>query len=102
MFTNDKKRPVTTLCRNIPCRETYLYHYEENLQKQILKSQRIEKANKSTGIIVSGVSNADVKLGNCCNCIPGDPIVGYISKGNGVIVHSINCKNIKETQFWLS
>ncbi|MCR5307681.1 MAG: bifunctional (p)ppGpp synthetase/guanosine-3',5'-bis(diphosphate) 3'-pyrophosphohydrolase [bacterium] len=72
------------------------YHYEENLQKQILKSQRIEKANKSTGIIVSGVSNADVKLGNCCNCIPGDPIVGYISKGNGVIVHSINCKNIKE------
>ena len=72
------------------------YHYEENLQKQILKSQRIEKANKSTGIIVSGVSNADVKLGNCCNCIPGDPIVGYISKGNGVIVHSINCKNIKD------
>ena len=70
------------------------YHYEDNLQKQILKSQRIEKANKSTGIIVSGVSNADVKLGNCCNCIPGDPIVGYISKGNGVIVHSINCKNI--------
>ena len=72
------------------------YHYEENLQKQILKSQRIEKANKSTGIIVSGVSNADVKLGNCCNCIPGDPIIGYISKGNGVIVHSINCKNIKD------
>ena len=72
------------------------YNYEENLQKQIQKNQRIIKANKSTGIIVSGVSNADVKLGNCCNCIPGDPIVGYISKGNGVIVHSINCKNIQD------
>ena len=70
------------------------YHYEENLQKQMEKNQKIIKANKSTGIIVSGVSNADVKLGNCCNCIPGDPIIGYISKGNGVIVHSINCKNI--------
>ena len=60
------------------------------------KNKIIIKANKSTGIIVSGVSNADVKLGNCCNCIPGDPIVGYISKGNGVIVHSINCKNIAD------
>lgn len=72
------------------------YNYEENLQKQIQKNQKIIKANKSTGIIVSGVSNADVKLGNCCNCIPGDPIIGYISKGNGVIVHSINCKNIQD------
>ena len=72
------------------------YHFEENLQKQIEKNKRIIKADKTTGIIVSGVNNAEVKLGNCCNCIPGDPIVGYISKGNGVIVHSINCKNIQD------
>lgn len=72
------------------------YHFEENLQKQMEKNQRIIKANKSTGIIVSGVNNAEVKIGNCCNCIPGDPIVGYISKGNGVIVHALNCKNIQD------
>lgn len=74
------------------------YNFEETIQKQILKNQRIIKANKETGIIVSGVSNAEVKLGNCCNCIPGDPIVGYISKGNGVIIHSKACKNISDLE----
>lgn len=72
------------------------YNYEENVQKQIEKNQRIVKADSDTGIIVDGLNNAQIRLGNCCSCIPGDPIIGYVSKGSGIIVHSVLCKNIAD------
>ncbi len=46
------------------------------------------------GVIVRGDSGMQVRFGNCCNPIPGDPIVGYITRGRGVSVHRADCKNI--------
>ena len=47
-------------------------------------------------VIVDGIDKVKVTLANCCNPIKGDNIVGYISRGNGIIVHNENCHNIKD------
>ena len=75
-------------------------HQENNIEKEIEKLT-VEKPNKkpkasSNGIIVKGIDNCLVKLSRCCNPLPGDEIVGYITKGRGVSVHRKDCPNVKE------
>ena len=47
-------------------------------------------------VLVDGIDKVKVTLANCCNPIKGDNIVGYISRGNGIIVHNEECHNIKD------
>ena len=56
----------------------------------------VKVAPKSTDadIIVNGIDKVKVNLANCCNPIHGDEIIGYITKGNGITVHRINCHNL--------
>ncbi len=68
------------------------------LQKQIEKTQRILTTNSETGVVVDGLTNPQIRLGNCCNPIPGDKICGYVSKGNGIIVHVHDCNNLKNLE----
>lgn len=53
------------------------------------------KENYKNDIIVSGTDNIKVSLARCCNPVPGDSIIGYITKGEGVIVHKVSCNNLK-------
>lgn len=53
------------------------------------------KENYKNDIIVDGVDNIKVSVAKCCNPVPGDEIIGYITKGEGIIVHKKSCSNIK-------
>lgn len=66
---------------------------EEKLQE--LKTSARPKSSR-TGIIVKGIDNCLVKISKCCSPVPGDEIIGYITRGRGVTVHRKDCKNVKD------
>lgn len=59
------------------------------------KVVKVTSKNKDADIIVSGIDKVKVNLANCCNPVYGDPIVGYITKGNGITVHRLHCHNLE-------
>ena len=58
------------------------------------KVVKVSSKSIDADIIVSGIDKVKVNLANCCNPVYGDEIVGYITKGNGISVHRMNCHNL--------
>lgn len=61
---------------------------------KILKKDRRKKKSSSQGVKVAGEQDVMIRLARCCNPVPGDAIVGYITKGRGVSVHRKDCRNL--------
>ncbi|NLO90253.1 MAG: bifunctional (p)ppGpp synthetase/guanosine-3',5'-bis(diphosphate) 3'-pyrophosphohydrolase [Clostridia bacterium] len=73
-------------------KEKYLEDDTEQIIPEIKPARRSDKSSK--GVRVKGVGDIMVRLARCCNPLPGDDIVGYITRGRGITIHRSDCPNI--------
>ena len=70
---------------------------EKEIKEEILPSKKLAgraSGRSDTGIIVKGLSDILVRFSKCCSPLPGDPIAGYITQGQGVTIHRKSCLNV--------
>ncbi|MEI6131714.1 MAG: bifunctional (p)ppGpp synthetase/guanosine-3',5'-bis(diphosphate) 3'-pyrophosphohydrolase [Bacillota bacterium] len=71
-----------------------------SIVKKVEKKEEDKKPkskNSENGIVIKGIDNCLVKLSRCCNPVPGDKIVGFITRGKGVSVHRTDCVNVRKS-----
>ena len=71
-----------------PDKEVYLQRQMEKASKQLI-------THSETGIAVEGLRKPQIKLANCCSPVPGDGVIGFVSKTSGIVTHANFCPNIE-------
>jgi guanosine-3',5'-bis(diphosphate) 3'-pyrophosphohydrolase len=80
---------------------------ETQKEKQAKESQSLFKklsntakksSHKDNAVIVDGLDDIVVRMGKCCNPIPGDPIIGFITRGRGITIHTKTCQRAQEIE----
>lgn len=88
----------------------YLAKFKDNCKRDMASKNAISdvteqfvvktkgKSNTS-GVIVEGIDNCLVRISHCCSPVPGDKIIGYVTRGRGVAIHRTDCINITNAKF---
>jgi GTP pyrophosphokinase len=67
---------------------------EEGRLKRLI--QKVTRSGPKDALLIKGVDNVVVRYAGCCNPLPGDKVVGFITRGRGVTIHSSDCKNVTD------
>ncbi len=80
-------------------REKQIEKQKQQVQEMINQPTKKEpekmKVRHEGGIVIEGVDNLLIRISRCCNPVPGDSIVGYITKGRGISIHRSDCPNVQ-------
>ena len=74
---------------------------ESSKEDVLLRKKQVKNVDLSEikdDILVEGIDRVKVNVASCCKPVPGDSIVGYITKGYGITVHRAVCPNVKEVE----
>ncbi len=76
-------------------------HQDRSVQLEQLNyksSTKRESVKANQGVIVEGIDNTTIRFARCCNPLPGDRIIGFITRGRGITVHRLDCSNLENTE----
>lgn len=93
---------TTALTQVIPkLKQKYKDYYKPEASIEEINEEAKQRARPTSvnGIIIEGIDNIKVSIANCCNPVPGDEIIGYITRGRGVSVHRCDCPNLADIDY---
>ena len=73
-------------------------HPDEHNEISTADGAAAQRPRSKSGVLINGNANFTVRMAHCCTPVPGDEIVGYISRGRGVSVHRKDCPNVKSME----
>ncbi len=73
----------------------YNKKYGEKAMSEITEDIKPHHSKNSSGVVVDGIDDCVIKFAQCCNPLPGDEIVGFITRGHGISVHKTDCINYR-------
>ena len=89
-------------------KDEYQKTYAHDIENITVPQAPVKRSKASSGVIIEGNDDVLVKFSNCCNPLPGDEIIGYITRGYGVSIHKRSCTNVprdlsqcEEPQRWV-
>lgn len=84
-----------SLIRMMPhIKDEYLKIVKTSAPPEVVLTQPKKRVKSSEGVVVEGIDNCLVKFSRCCNPLPGDEIIGFITRGHGVSIHTKDCSNV--------
>ncbi|MBI5197334.1 MAG: bifunctional (p)ppGpp synthetase/guanosine-3',5'-bis(diphosphate) 3'-pyrophosphohydrolase [Nitrospirae bacterium] len=73
--------------------------FPETVTKEDLVEEKTAKPRPSQGLRIKGAEDLMIHFSKCCNPLPGDRIFGYITRGRGISIHTVNCPNLDELDY---